>query len=752
MGSRYFYKCNRLHDTVGICRIKTLPRQFFSLILQGVNLMKLSTTQDNINIMMKRFYTFLLALALTSTLQAAEGWPSNYGGVMLQGFYWDSFWDSKWTNLEKQAWDFGQQLDLVWIPQSAYCGGQSMGYDDLYWFTNYNSSFGTETELRSLIKTFKQAGIGTIADVVINHRRNVSNWVDFPTETYKGVTYQLKSTDICRDDDKYYDDAAKTWVYPCLAWANKNGYQISANNDTGEGWGGMRDLDHKSENVQKNVKAYLHMLLEDLGYTGFRYDMVKGYSAEYTKIYNTDSNPKFSVGECWDGSSTIMNWIDGTGKTSAAFDFQFKYVVRNATDKNDWTYLGKQNDGNWPLVSTTNTNYRRYAVTFVENHDTEVRPDGSSNGPLKNDTLAANAYLLSMPGTPCVFYKHWKAFKREIKAMIDARKMAGITNESAMIPFASNKDYYVVRVNGTNAPLLCVVGASAATYTPNGQWIKILSGPKYAYYFAPTAETPFVTLGSGEYEAAQKAQLVAVSQNSAAQLVYTTNGSAPTASNGTRVATGTEITIPVGETTLKVGLLVNGAVTKVITRTYKISEPSSFEPYDITIHVNVDKVGWSPVNFWTWGEGPFSGKHATQKGAWPGDAITATKQVGGKTWYYKTDRITAEGDAANIVVSTGTGSPQTVNFMNITKDVYLEVQNEKDATETSKYVFKDVTSDYTTGIVLDEGLRMKEESNNSLSVYDLQGRKIADDPSSLISNPTFRKGIYIVGGKKVVIR
>ena len=155
------------------------------------------------------------------------------------------------------------------------------------------------------------------------------------------------------------------------------------------------------------------------------------------------------------------------------------------------------------------------------------------------------------------------------------------------------------------------------------------------------------------------------------------------------------------------------------------------------------------MNFWTWGEGPFSGKHGTQKGAWPGDAITATKQVGGKTWYYKTDRITAEGDAANIVVSTGTGSPQTVNFMNITKDVYLDVQNEKDATETSKYVFKDVTSDYTTGIILDEGLRMKDESNPSFlishpsSAYDLQGRRLSDENAA-------RRTIIIKKGKKYI--
>ena len=137
--------------------------------------------------------------------------------------------------------------------------------------------------------------------------------------------------------------------------------------------------------MQTIVKAYLNFLLNDLGYTGFRYDMVKGYSAEYTKMYNEDAKPQFSVGECWDSSSTIKKWIDGAGKTSAAFDFQFKYVVRNATDKGDWTYLGKNNenkDVNWPLVSNQvdNGNYRQYAITFVENHDTEVRPDGSSQG------------------------------------------------------------------------------------------------------------------------------------------------------------------------------------------------------------------------------------------------------------------------------------------------------------------------------------------------------------------------------------
>ena len=195
---------------------------------------------------MKRLFTSLIILLATLPMLAQQGWPEQYEGVVLQGFYWDSFKQTKWTRLESQADELSQYFKLVWIPQSANCGnGTSMGYDDLYWFPgHYNSSFGSEAELRSMINTFKSKGIGTIGDVVINHRQNVSNWVDFPEETYQGVTYQLTSTDICNDDD---GGATKNW-------ATQNGYQLSPNNDTGEGWSGMRDLDHMSENVQKNVK------------------------------------------------------------------------------------------------------------------------------------------------------------------------------------------------------------------------------------------------------------------------------------------------------------------------------------------------------------------------------------------------------------------------------------------------------------------------------------------------------------------
>ena len=98
---------------------------------------------------MKRFLLSLI-IVLGALPMLAQGWPSQYEGVMLQGFYWDSFSQTQWTKLEKQADELSQYFSLVWLPQSANCGGKSMGYDDLYWFPgHYDSSFGTEAQLRS---------------------------------------------------------------------------------------------------------------------------------------------------------------------------------------------------------------------------------------------------------------------------------------------------------------------------------------------------------------------------------------------------------------------------------------------------------------------------------------------------------------------------------------------------------------------------------------------------------------------------
>lgn len=674
---------------------------------------------------MKKIYTTLVALMATLSMQA-QGWPANYDGVMLQGFYWDSYRASKWCNLEAQADDLAPYFSLVWIPQSANCSsGRSMGYDDLYWFSNYNSSFGNEAELRSMINTFKSKGIGTIADVVINHRNTLTSWTDFPVETYKGVTYQMYSTDICSNDDN-----GKT-----LAWANKQTPKItlSSNKDTGDGWDGMRDLDHNSSNVQNVVKAYLDMLLNDFGYAGFRYDMVKGYAGKFTGIYNTAAKPGFSVGEYWDGDvSKVTTWINATKvngtPTSAAFDFPIRYAVRDLI-ANNWG--SKAKDG---IIS--NTTYRQYAVTFVENHDTEYRSSDNQQDPIRKDTLAANAYILASCGTPCVFYKHWQAYPTDIKMMINARHIAGITNTSnTTFNVKMGLNYNVLKTEGSKGTLYAVMGTNANNYTPPYGLTEILRGYHYRYLLSNSSNVAWIDLPSGHYDDVQKARLTAVSDKQGAQLVYTTDGTEPTAQSR-KAASGTEIEIPMGTTTLKVGLLTGSTVSAIATRTYDISKPEAFTPYDITVYVNTDNVGWKSVNFWAWEDQ--SGENLTTSGKWPGDAVTATKTIEGKKWYYKTYRIAERGNMISFVFNTDSGNQQTIDVYDLKKDTYIEISNEKDSQK--HYTIKDVTDLMSTGI----NIQTVDKQNLSTIWYDMQGRRYNHRPT--------QPGIYINGGKKIMIR
>lgn len=596
-------------------------------------------------------------------LSATQGWPANYGGVMLQAFYWDSFDDSQWTVLEQQVEELAGTFDLVWLPQSGNCGGQSMGYDDLYWFENYNSSFGTEQQLRQLIATLGQKGIKTLADVVVNHRKNLSTWVDFPRETYRGVTYEMTAADICANDD-----GGET-----KKWATQNGFQLSANNDSGEGWGGMRDLDHHSANVQTIVKAYLDFLLHDLGYAGFRYDMVKGYSATFTAQYNSSSKPEFSVGECWDGSSTIANWINGTKidgqPSSAAFDFQFRYVVRNAMNNGNYSRLSQQNDGHWPLVYSNFSagDYRRYAVTFVENHDTEQRSNAVQD-PLRRDTLAANAFMLAMPGTPCVFLKHWQAYPAEIKSMVAARKTAGITNQSTYTNLASQSTHYANNIEGR---LLVVVGnVSAYESSLNAtQWAKVLQGHHYAYYLPRSMNTAYASLPSGTYEGQQQVRLSALTTADGAQLAYTTDGSQPTAGSPS-VPTGYTLTLPLGTTTLRVGLLVDGKVSGIVEHTYNIKEREADRPVDIPSFCTVGDgetcaffeapSTWTQtVMCWAWTDNAanYTG------GTWPGTACTQLGAAANGNAVWKWTYSGQSGSRPQKIIFSNNGNPQTADLL-----------------------------------------------------------------------------------------
>ena len=431
--------------------------------------------------MKKIFSTFVALLAAANMM--AQGWPSGYGGVMLQSFYWGSYTESSWSNLTQQADTLSKYFNLIWAPPSGYPNTtrNNMGYYPIYWL-NQNSAFGTEAELRTMIKTFKTKGTDIIADVVINHKNGPSNWCSFANDSVTGQntgkTYSVtwdntNYTQICSDDEGNTNTASEAYG------------KIKGNKDTGLNDGGCRDLDHTNATTQKNVETYEDFLLNEMGYTGFRYDFVKGFDPSYVKLYNEAAKPTYSVGEYWQGSVTdtktsdhpfggVKDWVDATDKTSAAFDFPMKYVIQDAFGSGNWSKLA--NYKSTTLMGADG--YAQYAVTFVDNHDTGEPHDNPS--PLRANIAAANAYILAMPGTPCIWISHWTAYKTIIKKCILARKLAGITNTSTVETSIGSTAGYYAKVKGTNGEVLIVVGTPTGVSTTGFQLA--CEGENFKYY------------------------------------------------------------------------------------------------------------------------------------------------------------------------------------------------------------------------------------------------------------------------------
>lgn len=433
---------------------------------------------NNLILNMKHFFTLLLAIIGLPLGIMAQGWPANYGGVMLQGFYWDSYTDTQWANFTSQADTLSKYFKLIWVPQSGWCNSSyNMGYYPIYWF-NQKSAFGSEQELRTMISTLKAKGTGVIADVVVNHKNGVSKWCDFANETVTGtntgktysVTWDNTSyTQICKDDEANTSTSSEAYG------------KIKGAADTGLGEGGCRDLDHTNATTQQNIKTYEDFLLNEMGYTGFRYDFVKGFDPKYVQMYNESSKPQFSVGEYWQGTVTdsksgdhpfggVKDWVEATGKTSAAFDFPMKYLIKDAFGGN-WKELA--NYTSRTLVAKE----PQYAVTFIDNHDTGE--PHSNPDPQRANIEAANAYILAMPGTPCVWLSHWQSYKYTIKRCILARNIAGVTNTSSVTKSEGQTSGYVLIVKGDKGNVLLLLGSP--TYDTTGYQLAC-EGENFKYY------------------------------------------------------------------------------------------------------------------------------------------------------------------------------------------------------------------------------------------------------------------------------
>ncbi|MBO4871547.1 MAG: starch-binding protein [Muribaculaceae bacterium] len=757
---------------------------------------------------MKKSFIALVMIALMPMLAMAQGWPASYGGVMLQGFFWDSYlenpdfgpngtqeqrdlgninvvphsnpWGSNilhtwatmydagwgagtddwevprttWTNLEAVKGYVAPFIDLLWLPQSGatiaparltFTGStQTRGmrggvmwdfnYGDLIsnpdangfvpylWFDhgkgqNYTyyingnpvqytsmTYFGTESELKSLIRAYKDMGCGAIEDVVINHKGFAGDfWFQ---EDYKDPeTGAMTNTNWTKADLVgliYRDNMWTDWYMPL---DGSGQYKQITGGGTGRddgGYGGWaNEVAHTSANAQRNTINYLKYLKEELGYAGFRYDYAAGLAPGRFAQYNTATTPTFSVGEFWtsDPASTfIKNTVSDGHITSAAFDFQLMNVIKNAFNSGYFFDLVDAVNGgmlNDPLL-------KRYDVTFIANHDTNKDlPTDTSNRGYGNRTnsniVEANAFILSMPGTPCLFWAHFMHpdWHDPICKMILARRAAGVTNEATLAEqnkVGSNGGEWLV--TGTHGQLLLQLGTDAVNLGNRSGFTEVfksavcrLAVSNDAYSNVDFSDIynnvkpnlingyPVFNKPSGSYNGSVT---VNVKPSSAGcTLVYSTNGQNPTA-NSSRITNVDGLDLTFTETTdLRVGVLLDGNVvnSSIVRNSYVISDDVATSG-EIKVYV-YDPTGSTPY-IYAW-----NGDDQDEKftDSWPGWPMNYQKQIGGITWR----EATIPASKFNMILSENGGS-QTHNINNVDHEVFYTFRNGIATDVTSTFV------------------------------------------------------------------
>lgn len=429
--------------------------------------------------------------------------------VMIQAYYWThgkdadgnddgsllhlGYGEVDWKSLNDEATELAEHFDLVWLAPSQKTADWT-GFIPVNYSDQNSRAWGSEQELRDLIGTLHKEGAKVVADVVLNHaiadekrdegyEGQVTNFCQFEPQDFGRygrfypdwswvsntdelfLSYNDRGSSVIDRDTpgnscgSYYADGSLEADETTASIYNGSGYKnytwARGEYDFRIG----RDWAHRKDSVRIMSRAYLTWLRDELGYDGFRYDFCKGFHPSHLNDYNRAAAPYFSVAEVFDGDvNKIMGVLRDANYNTSIFDFPTRYQIKDAVSQpRNLHFLYDQHPY---MLIHKDPAHRKNAVVFCENHDSFREsynlcgtPDASVETlqGQQREILQANAYVLTMPGVPSVFYPHWKTFPKEINSFIEARKKAGVHSESALEdwkPSNQNEDWYTARTQG----------------------------------------------------------------------------------------------------------------------------------------------------------------------------------------------------------------------------------------------------------------------------------------------------------------
>ncbi len=377
-------------------------------------------------------------------------------GTLIQFFHWYIPDDgSLWNHLKEEADHLASLgFNAVWLPpaQKGVDGSKSVGYDvyDIYDLGEFDqkgsvrTKYGTKDQLVEAVKTVQSKGLQVYADIVVNHmggavgkekikvrkvdpnERNRYISDEFEIEAYTKFSFP------CRKD-KY---SGFKWDHHCFT-----GVDHAA--DTGEsaifqimneyeGWEDVVDeeignydflmfcdIEFRNPAVREELKRWGKWYQETIGFDGVRLDAVKHIAPqfynEWLDYMRAEVKPGlFAVGEYWaPGDVTLLKkYLDAVDGRMSLFDAPLHRNLHRASK------TGKDFDLTTVFNSTLVGDAPTFAVTVVDNHDTQ--PLQALEAPVEAwfKPIAYALILLREAGYPTVFYPdlyggHYKDYGRD---------------------------------------------------------------------------------------------------------------------------------------------------------------------------------------------------------------------------------------------------------------------------------------------------------------------------------------------------
>ncbi|WP_265459217.1 alpha-amylase [Enterococcus sp. HY326] len=359
--------------------------------------------------------------------------------TILQGFEWYLPADSThWKTISQKADElkrFG--FSGVWLPPAykAAQGVNDVGYGtyDLYDLGEFNqkdtvpTKYGTKEEYLQAIRDLHAQEIEVYADIVVDHFMGADE-----EETVSAVKYSGDNRNQPISDEQEISAWTK-FTFPgrggtyndyVWTWQNFSGVDYDARrhdhaifNFADKGWDPEVDdengnydylmgcnLDMENQETVEQLDKWGKWYQETTDVDGFRLDAVKHIQFDYFVDWLLHRQEEkqadmFVVGEYWsDELDKLVDYIDSSGNLINLFDVPLHFNLQQASNS-----MGAY-DMRDIFKGTLAEERGDWAVTFVDNHDTQK---GQSLESWVEGWFKAQAYaliLLREAGTPVVFW------------------------------------------------------------------------------------------------------------------------------------------------------------------------------------------------------------------------------------------------------------------------------------------------------------------------------------------------------------